>query len=65
MYTDADNISGHDALRRNLFQRFIDENGVASDLRRRCSKNEQPTRCDDGGTEGVVTGIYEMDTHRI
>jgi hypothetical protein len=61
MYTDADDIPRHNALGHNLFQGFINENGIASDKRRSRSKYKQPSWRDDGGAEGIIAGIYEMN----
>src|SRR5271166_564420 len=63
MHTDADDISRHDALRHNRLQRFIDQDGIARGLRRRRRKNKQPSWRNDGGTKGIVAGVYEMNTH--
>jgi len=64
VYADADDIPGHNALRDNLFQRFVYENGVAGKQWGRRSKYKQPSWCNDGGAEGIIAGIYEMNTHR-
>jgi hypothetical protein len=61
MHTDADDIPRQDALRHNLFQRFVNQNGIASQKRGRCRKDKQPSWRDDGGAEGIIAGIYEMN----
>ncbi len=48
MYTNADNISRHDAFGDNLLQGLINKNGISRLLRCRCRKDKQPSGSNDG-----------------
>src|SRR5208283_3477788 len=65
MHTDADDISRHYAFRHNRLKRLVDENRIPHFLRRRRRKDKQPSWRNDSGTERIVAGIYEMDTHGL
>ena len=60
--TDADDVARMDRFGEDLLQGFVDQDGVAGDLRGCCCENEEPTRGDYGGAKGVVARIYEMNT---
>jgi hypothetical protein len=60
---DADDISGLNALGHNLFQGFVDQNGIPNGKWRRCCEHKQPSGGNDGSTKGVVARIYEMNAH--
>jgi hypothetical protein len=62
---DAHNISGGDAFGMDRFQRFIDEDGIARSLGCGRGQNEQPARCNDRRAEGIVAGIYKMNSDWI
>jgi hypothetical protein len=59
---DADDVTGLDGFGDDLFEGFVDEDGVASDLRGCCGENKEPTWRDNCGPKRVVAGIYEMNT---
>src|SRR5208283_200444 len=65
MHTDADDVSRHDAFRHNRLKRLIDKDGIPRCLRCRRRKHKQPSRRNDSSPEGIVAGIYEMNTHGI
>jgi hypothetical protein len=60
---DADDVSGGDGVRDNLLQTFIDEDGVAGDAGCGCCNDKEPSGRDDGGAEGIVARIDEMDAN--
>ncbi len=63
MDADADDVAGLDGLGVDLFERFIDEDGIACGGGRGGGEHEEPARRDDSGTKGIVAGIDEMHLH--
>ena len=63
MDTDADYIPRLNALRDDLLQRFIDEDGIARHAWCRRRKHEEPSRGNDCCSKRIVTGINEMYAH--
>lgn len=61
MDADTDNVAGLDGVGDDLFERFVDQDWVAGGGWGRGGQNEEPPGGDDGSTEGVVAGIYEMN----
>jgi hypothetical protein len=59
---DADDITGMDGFRVDLFERFIDEDGVANDGGCGSSENEEPTWRNDCGPKRIIAGIYKVNT---
>jgi len=59
---DTDDVAGLDGFGDDLFDGFVDEDGVACDGWRGGGEDEEPTWGDDCGPKGVVAGIYEMNT---
>lgn len=62
--TDADNVAGLQGSGIDCFQRFVYEDRVACNSRRRRSQDEQPARGDDSSAKGIIARIYEMNAHR-
>ena len=58
---DADEVAGLDGFGEDLLDGFIDEDGVAGCGWGSGGEDEKPTWSDDGGTEGVVAGVDEMN----
>src|SRR5271157_626527 len=65
MDDDADDVSRHNAFGHNLFQRLIDKNWISRCVRCCRREDKQPSGRDDGRTERMIAGIYEMNAHRI
>ena len=62
MDADADDVAGLDGFGGDLFEGFVDEDGISCGRRCGCGENEEPTRGNYGGPKRVIAGIYEMDT---
>jgi hypothetical protein len=58
---DADDVAGLDGFGDDLFDGFVDEDGVACGGGCGGGEDEEPTGGDDGGAKGVVAGIYKMN----
>ena len=61
---DSDDVAGMDALRNNLFQGLIDEDGVTRDSRCCGGEDEEPSGSDDGRAKRIVAGINQVNAHR-
>ncbi|WP_433984761.1 hypothetical protein RBB78_09865 [Tunturiibacter empetritectus] len=59
---DADDVAGLDGVGDDLFDGFVDEDGVACEGGCGGGEDEEPTGCDYSGPKRVVAGIYEMNT---
>ncbi len=64
VHTDADNVPRLNAFRHNLLERFVYQDRGTSRCRRCRRKHEQPARCDNRCTEGIVTGIDQMNARK-
>jgi hypothetical protein len=64
VHTDANDVSGLNALWHNLFQRLIDEDGITRLNGGGCGKHEQPSRRDDGRAKRIVAGVDQVNLHR-
>ncbi len=62
---DADDVAGMNGLGYDLFEGLIDEDGVAGDGGCSCCKDKQPARRDDGRAKRIITGIDQVNAHRI
>jgi hypothetical protein len=58
---DADEVAGLDGFGDDLLDGLVDEDGVACGRRGGCCEHEEPSGGDNCGTEGVVTGIDEVN----
>ena len=64
VHADANNVARLNALRHNLFERFVYQDRGTGRCRRCRRKHEQPARCDNRCTKGIVTGIDQMNARK-
>ena len=57
--------AGLDAVGNNLFQGFVDEDGIAHRGRCCCGQNKQPSRSNDSRTKRIVAGVNQKNAHRV
>jgi hypothetical protein len=60
---DADDVVGLDGFGEDLFEGFVDEDGISCRRRCGCGEDEEPTGGDYCSPKRVVAGIYEMNAN--
>lgn len=61
MHTYADDVAGMNAVRVDLFERFVYKDGIARRFRRRSCDDKEPSRSNYRRSKGVIAWIYKVN----
>jgi hypothetical protein len=59
----ANRVAGPNAVRIKLDESLIHDRGVSITLRGRSGENVEPTRSNDGSSEGHIAWVYKVNLH--